>query len=197
MSYGSENYNSLDIDEGYSPNMDWLPFRNGGNVADVREPLSQVGNQCRGCTCEARPPHGAGNSAGPPRVIEGGRELLDISTPVSSQQGRREESDCQRATPNRPRREDEFASPRCPDAQTPSASQVPELAPEQPSTPSPANASCVDQRVAEMMSAVPVSLRTLGQVITAIQNGAQCEVLDAGETLLLPTPSKKPSLYRR
>ncbi|VDP03350.1 unnamed protein product [Heligmosomoides polygyrus] len=180
MSFPSEVYNSLDIDEGYEPNMDRSQFWDGGNAAnaaDVREPLFQVGNQCRGCSYEARRPHGAENSAGPPRVIEGGRELLDIATPASSQQGRREESDCQRE--NRPRREDEFASLRCPDAQTPSASEVPELAPEQPSMPSSANASCVDQRVAEMISAAPVSLRTLGQVIAAIQNGAQYDVQDA------------------
>ncbi|VDP48321.1 unnamed protein product [Heligmosomoides polygyrus] len=153
MSFPSEVYNSLDIDEGYEPNMNRSPFRDGGNAAnaaDVREPLSQVGNQCRGCSCEARPPHGAGNSAGPPRVIERGHELMDNSTPVSSQQGRREESDCQ--------------------------SQVPELAPEQPSMPY-ANTSCVDQRVADMMSVAPVSLRTPGQVIAAIQNGVQYETI--------------------
>ncbi|VDP15912.1 unnamed protein product [Heligmosomoides polygyrus] len=200
MSFPYEVYSSLDIDEGYELIMDRSPFRDGGtagNAADVGEPLSQVGNQCRGCCCEARPPHGAGNYAGPPRVIEGGRELLDISTPVSSQQGCREPRGVRLPEENRPRREDDFASPRGPDIQTSSASQVPELAPEQPSMPSSANASCVDQCVAKMMSAAPVCLRTLGQVIAAIQNGAQYEEQDAGEPLLLPTLSENSSLYKR
>ncbi|VDO92900.1 unnamed protein product [Heligmosomoides polygyrus] len=94
-SFPSEVYNSPDIDEGYEPNRS--PIWDGGNAANAADAAL----------------------SGPPRVIEEGLELLNITTPVSSQQGRREESDCQRE--KRPRHEK--ASPRCPHAKTPCASQ--------------------------------------------------------------------------
>ncbi|VDO72000.1 unnamed protein product [Heligmosomoides polygyrus] len=45
MSCPSVAYNILDIDDGYEPSMDRLPFRDRGNVAnaaDMRLPLSQA-----------------------------------------------------------------------------------------------------------------------------------------------------------